>query len=222
MEGPASGTRSAEAGAALRQRLAASAPTMSDGEGLSKVLQGHFWLGFALQEAKGTLQRLRALLCGQAPKAPKAPAPASSHAERAGPSDALLCPPEASEAQEAGCEAASGEAEAEAAPTPAGGQRLGTGRLGAHADAGAERVDCRHDELAAGQRCPVCGQGTLEAFPPKSAMRLDGPALRSALRSPWPRRRGSACGEVCTAPLAEEAGHEQYSARAGRVRGESL
>jgi hypothetical protein len=26
---------------------------------------------------------------------------------------------------------------------------------------GAERVECRHEELAAGQLCPVCGQGRL-------------------------------------------------------------
>ena len=40
-----------------------------------------------------------------------------------------------------------------------GGHRPGYGRLGAEAYAGAERVECRHEELAVGQRCPVCGQG---------------------------------------------------------------
>jgi len=37
---------------------------------------------------------------------------------------------------------------------------MGTGRLGADAYVGAERTACRHEELAGGQRCPVCGQGT--------------------------------------------------------------
>lgn len=26
---------------------------------------------------------------------------------------------------------------------------------------GTKRIECRHEELAVGQRCPVCGQGTL-------------------------------------------------------------
>jgi hypothetical protein len=37
-----------------------------------------------------------------------------------------------------------------------GGHRVGYGRLGAD-----KRVECRHDELAVGQRGPVCGQGRL-------------------------------------------------------------
>ena len=41
-----------------------------------------------------------------------------------------------------------------------GGHRPGTGRLDAAAYAGATRVECRHERLAVGQRCPVCGQGT--------------------------------------------------------------
>ena len=40
-----------------------------------------------------------------------------------------------------------------------GGHRPGTGRLGAAAYAGATRIECRHEELSVGQRCPVCGQG---------------------------------------------------------------
>ena len=215
MDGPESVTLSAEAGEAMMQRLAAYAPTRSDCEGLIKVLEWHCWLVFALQEAKLTLKRLRALLFGQAPKTPKAPA--SSHSESAGTSDAFFCQPEASEAQEAGGEAASGESEAEAEPKPAGGHRLGTGRLGAHAYEGAERVECRHEELAAGQRCPVCGQGTLYELPPKSTIRIDGHALLSALRYTLQRLRCSACGEIFTAPLPEEAGHEKYSTRARAV-----
>ena len=52
-------------------------------------------------------------------------------------------------------------AEASQQPEPAkakGGHRPGTGRLGAEAYWGATRAQCRHEELAVGQRCPVCGQ----------------------------------------------------------------
>lgn len=48
-------------------------------------------------------------------------------------------------------------------------------------------------------------------------MRLDGPALRSALRYELQKLRCSACGQIVTATLPEEAGDEKYSARARAV-----
>jgi len=48
-------------------------------------------------------------------------------------------------------------------------------------------------------------------------MRIDGHALRSALRYALHKLRCSACGEMCTAALPDEAGAEQYSARARAV-----
>ena len=60
-----------------------------------------------------------------------------------------------------GCDAGVGESKDAVSPKPKGGHPLGTGRLGADAYVGAERTACRHEELAVGQRCPVCGHGTL-------------------------------------------------------------
>ena len=116
-----------------------------------------------------------------------------------------------------GGEAGGGELEGEASPQPQGGPRPGTGRLGAEAYGGAERTECRHEELAVGQRCPVCGQGTLSALPPGVEIRIDGHALLSAMRYALPKRRCSACGQMCTAPLPSLAGEEKYSARARAV-----
>ncbi len=48
-------------------------------------------------------------------------------------------------------------------------------------------------------------------------MRLDGHALLSALRYELQKLRCSACGQICTATLPEEAGDEKYSARARAV-----
>ena len=92
-----------------------------------------------------------------------------------------------------------------------------SGRLGAEAYAGAERVECRHEELAVGQRCPVCGQGRLYALPPGVEIRIDGNALLSAIRYEVEKLRCSACGQVFTAPLPEEASEEKYSPRARAV-----
>ena len=100
---------------------------------------------------------------------------------------------------------------------PAGGHCPGTGRLGADAYEGAERLECRHEEVAVGQRCPVCGQGTWYELAPGVAMRIDGNALRSALRYELQKLRCAACGHICTATLPDEAGDEQYSTRARAV-----
>jgi len=101
--------------------------------------------------------------------------------------------------------------------TRSGGHRPGHGRLEAEAYAGAERVACRHEALAVGQRCPVCGQGRLYGVPPGVEIRIDGNALLSAIRYEVEKLRCSACGQVFTAQLPVEAGGEKYSARARAV-----
>jgi transposase len=84
---------------------------------------------------------------------------------------------------------------------------------------GAERVECRHEELAPGPRCPVCGQGTLYELPPGVEIRIDGHGLLSAIRYELHKLRCSACGQVFTAPLPREAGEEKDRARAVLVVG---
>jgi hypothetical protein len=79
---------------------------------------------------------------------------------------------------------------------------------------GATSTECRHEELAAGQRWPVCGQGTLYELPPGSEIRIDGHALLSAIRYAMHKLRCSACGQIFTASLPREASEEKYSARA--------
>jgi hypothetical protein len=89
--------------------------------------------------------------------------------------------------------------------------------LGADAYVGAERVECRHDELAAGQRCPACGQGTLYDLPPGVEIRIDGHALLSAIRYELHKLRCSACGIIFTASLPDGTGKTKYSPRARAV-----
>jgi hypothetical protein len=72
-------------------------------------------------------------------------------------------------------------------------------------------------KLAPGQRCPVCGQGTLYALPPGVEMRIDGNALLSAMRYALEKLRCSACGEIFTAGLPAGVGAEKYSAQARAV-----
>jgi transposase len=214
-------TLSAAEGEAMIARLAVYAPSRSDCEILIQVLRWYFWLVAAVQEAKLSLRKLRTLLGGRGPKLPPRckPAASSDAATRGGgerADDGSARDEEGGRATEAGAKPAS-VASAVEASTPQGGHRSGTGRLGAKAYTGAERVECRHEELAVGQRCPVCGHGTLYALPPGVEIRIDGQALLSARRYALEKLRCSACGQIFTAGLPDDAGEEKYSARARAV-----
>jgi len=164
------------------------------------VIRMYCHVVLALQEAKLSVKRLRSLLFGT-PAVP-APLPAASRVPR-----------QPDEAEASACARLAADAETDApahhvppgaAPTPeqpkpTGGHRPGTGRLGAAAYAGATRLEGRHEALAVGQRCPVCGQGHLYQWPAGVEVRMDGHALRSARRYEIEKLRCSAGGAIFTA-----------------------
>jgi transposase len=211
-------TLSAEDGEALIARVHRSDLPRADAETVEWVIRMYFHVVFALQEAKLSVKRLRSLLFGK----PAAPAllPAASRAPR-----------QPDDAEASACAGLAADAETDAlAPhvppvaaqtpeqaKPKGGHRPGTGRLGAAAYAGATRIECRHEELAVGQRCPVCGQGNLYQLPAGVEIRLDGHALLSATHYAVEKLRCSACGAIFTAGLPEGVGDEKYSAQARAV-----
>jgi hypothetical protein len=179
---------------------------------LMEVLRWHFWLMWLIDEAKMSLKTLRTLLFGRGPKPPEL-----STAEVT-PACALSSGDSEATGSASSRDAAVGSSEDAVSPPKAkGGHRQGTGRLGAAAYAGATRIECRHDALAVGQRCPVCGQSNLYALPVGVEVRIDGNALLSAIRYELEKLRCSAYGEVFTAGLPEEAGDETYNARARAV-----
>jgi transposase len=197
---------SCEDGEALRARLAGDALTAADRRVLDHVLQWYFWLLFALQEATFSLKRLRGLLFGDKPKKRQLHSSRGSSAGGgAGDREAALTAARGSMAEDHRPQGA------------AGGHRPGHGRQRAAVYSGAERVVCRHEELAAGERCPVCGQGRLYAVPPGVDIRIDGNALLSAIHYVLEKLRCSACGQVFTAKLPAEASAEKYSPRARAV-----
>jgi hypothetical protein len=199
---PANMTLSAEEGEALIERVHASGLCTSDCQIVEQVIRLHFWLMWAVQEAKLSLKRFRQMLFGQ-PGTTSRDAPAESEAE----ADERTEVPSSSLTK----------GQENRGPRQRGGHHPGQGRQGADAYVGAERIECRHETLAVGQRCPVCGQGNLYALPPGVEMRIDGHALLSALRYELQKLRCSACGQIFTAPLPREAGAEKYSARARAV-----
>jgi transposase len=213
-------TLSAEAGEALIARVHQSNLGAEDASMVEWVIRMYFFVAVALQEAKLSVKRLRDMFFGRSRKAKTSPAPeASSPAcevldEGKDGGKSALVEAHVAGGEAVGCDEGTGASPREASPKATGGHRPGTGRLGADAYGGAERVECRHEELAVGQRCPVCGQGTFYELPPGVEMRIDGHALLSAMRYEMQKLRCSACGQIFTASLPREAGEEKYSARA--------
>ena len=168
---------SAEGEALIAQVRQSNLPPADAGM-VEQIIRMYFWVVFALQEAKLSVQRLRRLLFGKGPKPEQPPAPEASSTlgDAVGTDEGggELAP---IDQETPGFEVAGGaegaeRGAAEASPTAPGGHRAGTGRLGADAYVGAERTECHHEELAVGQRCPVCGQGTLDALPPGVEIRI--------------------------------------------------
>jgi transposase len=219
MKQPERFTLSTADGEAILARLSVYAPTRCDCEILMRVMRWYFWLMFALQETKITLSRLRRLLFGKALK-PSSPSEDDAGGSEEPPADAVVH----TDAREGGVPAGEAPPQESHNPKPGkptGGHPAGTGRLSADAYVGAQRVACHHEELAVGQRCPVCGQGNLYELPPGVEIRIDGHALLSAIRYELQKLRCSACGQIFTAPLPQVAGKAKYSPRARAVLGVS-
>ena len=197
---------SREEGEALIERIERNALSAEDRQLLVKLLTFYFWLLFALREAKLSLKRLKALVFGEKPKPPKPPSSggAAGSGSPAGQEPATSASPDLSSA------AASSTPEKKTAPP-------GHGRHGADVYRAAQTVECRHEALAIGERCPACGRGTLYRLLPGVAMRLDGHALLSAVRYELEKVRCSACGQVFTASVPAAAGPEKYTTRARAV-----
>jgi len=210
-------TLSAEDGEALIARVHLSNLPRADAEKVAWVIRMYFYVVCALQEAKLSAQRLRSLLCGKSPKPSPEEASAASPADGGGTSTAAALKADADGAVATAKQAPPGEPQPPEQAKLKGGHRPGTGRLEAAAYAGATRVECRHEELAVGQRCPVCGQGTLYPLPAGVEIRLDGNALLSAMHYALEKLRCSACGEIFTAGVPAGAGEEKYSAQARAV-----
>jgi transposase len=188
---------------------------------LEQIMRTCLCLVFALQETKITVSRLRRLLFGKHDKG-SAPDPQEAFAPPGSGGDdethvGAVCPADAGDGAVSGSGVVPVPSPSQERGQPKGGHRLGTGRLGAEAYAGATRAQCRHEELAVGQRCPVCGQGNLYALPAGVEIRIDGNALLSAMRYELEKLRCSACGAIFTAELPEAVGDEKYSARARAV-----
>jgi hypothetical protein len=216
MKAPEDLNLSPEEGDALIERIEHDTCTPEDRLILVHVLRLYFWLIFALQESKLSLKRLRIIIFGK-PKNKKRRQPVSDtegdsatsgDGEDAGGSDDQPGEPADSATAEP---SEDGETDSESGDDR---KRRGHGRLGADAYVGAKRVECRHEQLAPGDRCPLCGHGTLYQLPPSRPVRIDGHAALSAIRYELERLRCSACGEVFVAKMPAEAGESKYNAPA--------
>ena len=214
MNAPEDLNLSPEQGDSLIERLEHDACTPEDRQILVQVLRLYFWLLFALQESKLSVKRLRIILFGKPKKRRKRESDSDGDSGTSGAGeDAEGSDGHASEPADA---AAAEFSEADETDGESGDDRKrpGHGRLGADAYVGAERVECRHEDLAPGESCPLCGQGTLYQLPPSRPIRIDGHAVLSAIRYEVERLRCSACGAVLKAKAPAEVGESKYNSRA--------
>lgn len=158
----------------LRERLGPGQWQEEDWGILERVLGLYERLLSMLYEAQITLKRLQTLVFGKRRRHGVASGTSAGGGATGGCDD------------ESGADArlrpGVGTSGDEVNPPRAGGHRPGYGRLGMETYEGAERVECHHEALAVGQRCPVCGQGRLYGLPPGVEIRMDGHALLSAIR----------------------------------------
>ena len=91
----------------------------------------------------------------------------------------------------------------------------GHGRRGVNDYPGAEVVACRHDELKAGDTCPLCQQGFMVPKPPKIRLQFDGAIPLNATRYELEQLGCSRCPFVTTAlPPAAVDLSEKYTEKA--------
>jgi transposase len=197
---------SEEDGEALLARLEANTLSADDRRVLGKVLTSYFWLLFALREAKLSLKRIKALVFGEKPKPPKPPSSGGTSSRGSGEGS---IPPTGTSREE--------QSSTSASPPEKKPPRPGHGRQGTEVYRAAQTVECRHEELAVGERCPACGRGNLYRLPPGVEMRVDGNALLSAVRYELEKLRCSACGQIFTASVPAAAGSEKYTPRARAI-----
>lgn len=199
---------------ALRERLSTGRWQTEDWGLLERVLGSYERLLAMLCEAQITLKRLQTLIFGKRRRRRHGVASGTA----VGGGAAAGGDHERHERDTDASPRPGGRAADAEVPSPRpGGHRPGYGRLGMETYEGAERMECRHETLAVGQRCPVCGQGRLYQGPPGVEIRIDGNALLSAIRYEVEKLRCSACGQVFTATLPVDASPEKYSPRARAV-----
>ena len=197
-------------GEALMARIRASSLSGDDQRVLVKLIELYFWLIVALQETKISLKRLKRLLLGRGTQRSEADGAADSGG-RCGGESATSGPERSGCATESDADVGVERGEADQP------RRRGHGRQGADAYTGAKRVVCNHDELQVGQRCPLCGCGSLYRLPDGVEIRIDSAGVLNAVRYELEKLRCSGCGQIFTAELPLSAGVEKYTPQARAV-----
>ena len=155
------GKQSLDEGQSLRQRLGTPQWREADWGRVDGVLATSERRLMALWEAQIRLTRLLTLLFGTRRRRKSSGSSPSSGDEDAATdrSEDDVCGEQARPGGATRGASVEGGPQDDGTPPRTGGHRPGEGRRGAAADASAERVECRHEAWAAGQLCPVCGQG---------------------------------------------------------------
>lgn len=188
--------KTAEALAAVVERVRTGAADAADADTIAALVASHCLLTELIRDRQTTIARLRRLVFG-------------AQSERR---DAVF-PPPAGEASAPPAATAPAEVSDAAAQEPARAAARGHGRHGADDFPAAARVETAHGTLRAGDGCLHC-KGRVYARPPQRLVRIVGLAPFAATVYEQERLRCNLCGEVYTAKAPAGVGEEKHDASA--------
>ncbi|HET9645290.1 MAG TPA: transposase [Burkholderiaceae bacterium] len=162
---------------------------------LEGILRTFAFVMLRLQDAKASVGRLRGMLFGVRTESMRNVIEDAKIARAGQPGDEVEARPGDSAVPAVGASSSS-------VPALAGRPKAkGHGRNGVDALRGATIVECGHDELRAGQRCPQCDAGKIYKCAPSTVVRFSGQAPIAATVYRRQRLRCRLCDTVYTAVL---------------------
>jgi len=181
--------------------------TSEDHALLERLVQSWLWLTRLVREGRATVVRLRRLFGLSTSEKTKS---VLGRAEPGSPGS-----PGGSKPGASGPPDGSGDGPKEAKARPKKARAKGHGRRPAAAYETARHVAVHHETLSPGDRCPLCGRGTLFDLEQAAVfLRIVGQAPLCAVSWDCQRLRCSGCGEVHTATAPAEAQGGKYACSA--------
>lgn len=179
---------------------------------LRRVVESYEYVSDLVEDRKTTIARLRKLFFGAKSEKSK---------------DVIGCPEDSQDSGSPHSDDLS-KSHSENEPADADGdpgndvdrkKSAGHGRHGADAYAGGRQVSVRHPNLAVGDACPQCDQGTLYQKKPGVLVRFVGQAPLQATVYRLQKLRCHVCGTAFTAPAPEGIGDQKYDHTAASMIG---
>ena len=180
---------------------------------LTEIIQTMLWLQFLLKETRIKFNKIRKLFRGiksearkKNPSNNKSGTSSTNNTDDKGNQDTTTSVT-GNPLNEDGGDNSDEQNSDSGSPPP----KKGHGKLGADDYTGAEVITCKHDDLHVGDLCPLCGFGHLYLMNViGKELRVFAHSLVDAIVYQLEKLRCSACQEIFTAPMPENAQTQTY------------